>query len=343
VVTGAESTIRFVNPAYLDQMPHPDGELIGRRLDEVWSNVAEAGVLAAAQHTMHSGAPAAMERYEPRYPDGSSRCFEIRIIPLTWVGELAALIALWDTTPLEQARGAAEAAVRSRDEFISVASHELKTPIAGLLALAQLAGSRLARGRSLDDTQASDLIDQVRWQSERLNLLTGRLLDTSRIQAGTLALEREPTDLVALVRAIVRARVNERTIAVAAPDDLVADIDPMRIEQVVRNLLDNAIKYSPPDCPIEVQVGVASPGLARVAVRDHGPGIPVEHRPHIFEQFYRAHSASQVSGMGLGLHISRQIVELHDGSIEAEFPSDGGTCFLVTLPIAPRLPASNPA
>jgi PAS domain S-box-containing protein len=333
-VSGPQSTIRFVNPSYVNLMPHPEGELIGRELREVWPDAADVGVLATVDKTVRTGKADTVDRYEPRYADGSTRCFELRSIELNWLGEPGALIALWDITPLEQARAAAEAAVRTRDEFISVASHELKTPISGLLAVTQLAGSRLARGRSLDDEQVGELVEQVKWQAERLNLLTARLLDASRIRAGTLALEREPTDLVGLVRAIVRATVDDRSIVVAAPAELIADVDPLRLEQVLRNLLENARKYSPPGSPVEVEVSAESPGLARITVRDHGPGISSEHRPHIFEQFYRAHSGSQISGMGLGLHISRQIVELHAGSIDAEFPADGGTRFVVTLPIA---------
>jgi signal transduction histidine kinase len=119
-----------------------------------------------------------------------------------------------------------------------------------------------------------------------------------------------------------------------APAEVPIWADPLRIEQVVTNLLDNAIKYSPEGGPIEVDVDSVEPGTVRLAVRDHGIGVPPEHRGQIFERFYQAETVptKHASGMGLGLYISRQIVELHDGRIAAEFPPDGGTRFVVTLP-----------
>jgi signal transduction histidine kinase len=109
--------------------------------------------------------------------------------------------------------------------------------------------------------------------------------------------------------------------------------DPLRIEQVLTNLLDNAIKFSPQGGPVDVEVGSPDPGTARLAVRDRGIGIPPEHRGQLFERFYQAEAAgTYAAGMGLGLYISRQIVELHGGCITAEFPHDGGTRFVVTLP-----------
>ena len=170
-------------------------------------------------------------------------------------------------------------------------------------------------------------------QADRLSRLGTQLLDTSRIKAGRLALQPEPTDLAELVREVAGATLQPRTIVVQAPDRLVAEVDPLRLEQVVRNLIDNAIKYSPEDSPIEVSIAQPTADCARIAVRDHGIGVPPEHRASIFEPFYRAHPDGQTSGMGLGLHISRQIVELHGGRIAAEFPSDGGTRLVVTLPL----------
>src|SRR5262249_26468776 len=110
-------------------------------------------------------------------------------------------------------------------------------------------------------------------------------------------------------------------------------VDRLRIEQVLTNLLDNAIKFSPDGGPIEVNVDRPEPATARLVVRDHGIGVHPEHRSKIFERFYQAEPAAKhPAGMGLGLYISRQIVELHHGRITADFPSDGGTRFEVTLP-----------
>jgi signal transduction histidine kinase len=113
------------------------------------------------------------------------------------------------------------------------------------------------------------------------------------------------------------------------------NIDPLRIEQVVTNLLDNAIKYSPEGGQIEVTLTANEHEPVRLTVRDRGVGVPMEHRALIFDRFYQAHAGgplTSMAGMGLGLYISRQIVELHGGTIEAEFPEDRGTRLVVTLP-----------
>jgi signal transduction histidine kinase len=163
-----------------------------------------------------------------------------------------------------------------------------------------------------------------------------------RATADQLRLERAPTDVAALVRAAVKqaqARTERHTVALvveAEPDGVVwAEIDTARVEQVVTNLLDNAIKYSPDGGLIEVRLSHGAPGRLRLTVRDQGIGVPEEHRPHLFERFYQAHADTHRSGLGLGLYICRQIVARHGGEITAEFPPEGGTRMVVTLPVRP--------
>ena len=126
---------------------------------------------------------------------------------------------------------------------------------------------------------------------------------------------------------------SRHTLEVTAPDVLEAFVDEDRIIQVVTNLLDNAIKYSPDGGAIEVKLSVTPEHDACLVVRDHGVGIPVDRLDRLFERFYRAHMPDQFSGMGLGLFISRHVVELHGGSIGAESPPDGGAQFTVRLPL----------
>jgi two-component system OmpR family sensor kinase len=122
----------------------------------------------------------------------------------------------------------------------------------------------------------------------------------------------------------------------AAADKLEVCIDPLRIEQVLTNLVDNAIKHSPQGGAIDVSLSRVGEEQVEVVVRDHGPGVPPQHRAHIFERFYQANSTMGYSaGMGLGLYISREIVELHGGTIEAQFPEGGGSRFVVRLPARP--------
>jgi PAS domain S-box-containing protein len=235
-----------------------------------------------------------------------------------------------------QSRAEAEAALRVRDEFLSIASHELRTPLATLNGYAQLALRRLARDGHLQPDRIADALRAITTQSDKLNSLLSQLLDVSRLELGKLELERRPTDVVELVEQVVngaRTRDGERDITVCGPRSLAAEVDPLRLEQVLTNLLDNAIKYSPVGTSIEVDVVSAAAEALEIRVRDHGLGIPPERRQQIFERFYQAHGNGHKSGMGLGLFVSREIVELHGGTISAEFPEDGGSRFVVWLPL----------
>jgi PAS domain S-box-containing protein/excisionase family DNA binding protein len=236
-----------------------------------------------------------------------------------------------------QARAASEAAVRARDEFLSIASHELRNPLATVKGHCQLVLRRLDRDGRLDAKRATEALRAIACQSDKLNRLIDQLLNVSRLETGKLQLERQTVDVVAVVEQVVsnaRARGDDHAISVAAPGSIEIEVDPLRLEQVLTNLLDNAIKYSPKDGGIEVRVQSAEDVL-EIAVRDHGPGVPLEKRSLIFERFYQAHGNGHKSGLGLGLYVSRQIVELHGGEITAEFPSDGGSRFIVRLPLTP--------
>src|SRR5579884_383964 len=233
------------------------------------------------------------------------------------------------------AREAAESALRLRDEFLSIAAHELKTPITSLSGQAQLLLRRLERDGQLEPERLAQALGMIRGQSDKLARLLGRLLDVSRLEAGKLMLERQPTDLAVLVAQVVaeaRARGDLHPISLTAPPSLMADVDPLRLEQVLTNLLDNAVKYSPDGGPIEVVLARRDATTVELSVRDHGLGIPPERRGQIFERFYQAHAGDHRSGLGLGLYVSRQIVELHGGEIGVESPSDGGTRFTMRLP-----------
>jgi signal transduction histidine kinase len=173
-------------------------------------------------------------------------------------------------------------------------------------------------------------------QARRLGHLVSQLLDVSRVQAGRLMLDRRPTDLAELTRSVV-SHLGEQDeaarIVVRGAEHALASVDPLRIEQVLTNLLTNALKYGPRERPIMVDVQPEDSCLS-ISVRDYGPGIPRQRRRGLFDRFYQARAGDHRSGMGLGLYISRQIVEQHGGRIEAEFPRDGGTRLVVMLPLA---------
>jgi PAS domain S-box-containing protein len=275
--------------------------------------------------------------------------------------EALAIFAAHAATALERVRlahaqaahAAAEAAVRARDEFLSVAAHELKTPITSLRGYAQLLMRRFEREQRLDPEATGRALRALDQQSDKLSRLISQLLDVSRLEAGKLVLEREPTDLTQLLRdavAAAHARTAEHEVVFHASGGPVhAALDPLRMEQVATNLLDNAIKYSSQGGRIDVRVWQPDSGTVAFSVRDHGQGIPKAQQARVFERFYqvthaaprpggaeqgRPVGATHGAGMGLGLYISREIVERHGGTIAVDSPRGGGTRFTVTLPLA---------
>ncbi len=227
----------------------------------------------------------------------------------------------------------AQDAIKARDEFLSVAAHELKTPITNLLGFSQLMLRQLGKGGAPDPQRLQRSLTAIDLQSKKLAHLVSQLLDISRIEAGRLVLNQESVDVAALVEGVVAAQQasTQKHSLIVRTVPTTACVDPLRLEQVLTNLLDNAIKYSPDGGPITVSLQMSADTI-QISVCDQGLGIAAEHRPHIFDRFFQAHAKGYYGGMGLGLYISRQIVELHGGQLEVNFPSLGGTEFVITLP-----------
>jgi PAS domain S-box-containing protein len=235
---------------------------------------------------------------------------------------------------LEQAaRTAAEEAVRVRDDFVATAGHELRTPLTSLLMRVD------GLYRALHTGTPEDLVDRVgklATSGHRLATLIDQLLDVSRITSGRLRLEPEDVDMLALVGEVVARFADESaraqcTVCVRCDAHVRGSWDRLRIDQVVTNLLSNAIKYGRGK-PIELDVA-AKDGSALVRVTDHGIGIDREHRERLFSRFERAISAREYGGFGLGLWISRQIVEASGGTIEVESTPGRGSAFTFLLPL----------
>jgi signal transduction histidine kinase len=213
----------------------------------------------------------------------------------------------------------------------------LKTPVTNLHGYAQLLRRETAAERAPSPTRLDRSLSVIERESAKLDRLVRQLLDVARIEAGKLPVEYSPTDLVALLRGVVesaRLRSGRQALHLEGPAAMIAEVDALRIEQVMANVVDNALKYSPRESAVQITVDACGGGCVRMTVRDWGDGIPPESRPHIFDRFYQAHVESHTSGMGLGLWICRQIVELHGGRIWVEFPADGGTQIVVDLPTA---------
>ena len=227
----------------------------------------------------------------------------------------------------------AHEAVRLRDEFLSIASHELKTPLTALQL--QLQGV-LERAQSIDQ-KLTDKIHKAARASDRLAGLIEKLLDVSRIATGRLTLNPEPFDLVDVAHEVVERVREEATqagcsLSLETDGPIAGTWDRLRVDQVLTNLLANAMKYAA-GTPIEVSV--AQDGKTAVLeVRDAGPGLPKDDTDRIFGRFERA-TSTNYGGLGLGLYIARQIAEAHHGSVTARNLEGGGASFVVRLPLAP--------
>jgi PAS domain S-box-containing protein len=248
----------------------------------------------------------------------------------------------------EKARAEAERAIGARDEFLSIASHELRTPVTSLkLQIQLLARSLRGEGRvpfSIDNAAAK--VEIAEHQIERLATLIAALLDVSRIGAGQLVIEPRETDLSRMARDVAArfadtSAIDGGSIEVEADEPVIGRWDPMRLEQVITNLIANALKYGP-GCPIEVRVR-STPSSAVLSVRDHGIGIASENIERIFDRFERAVSPAAYGGLGLGLYITRHIVAAHGGSIHVASEPGEGAEFRVTLPLDAGAAGPRPA
>ncbi|HEY1012532.1 MAG TPA: ATP-binding protein [Herpetosiphonaceae bacterium] len=231
---------------------------------------------------------------------------------------------------------AARDAARVRDQFISVAAHELKNPLTTLLGMTQILKRRVEREATLGERDQRAL-GQINHQAQRLNKLISGLLDLSRLEDGQLSIERAPVDLAALLARVVEetaAGLTRHTIAFEPPAraPIIAG-DELRLEQVFHNILQNAVKYSPDGGEISVELASDSQRAA-VTISDQGEGIPAEALPHIFARFYRADNARSYPGMGVGLSVVKEIVSLHGGTVEAASEPGGGAVFTLLLPLA---------
>lgn len=259
---------------------------------------------------------------------------QFRSEDLTLAEELARRAAL----AVENARlyRLAREAVEVRDEFLSIASHELKTPITSLKLRLQMAQRSLAQNQAPNPEGLAKVFDISNAQVERLNSLIDDLLDVSRIQAGKLFLNPEEFELGTLVQEMVSRFSNDAMAArcpvqVIQSGPVVGKWDRTRCEQVLVNLFSNAIKYAPRN---PIHISVESKGeLARLTVRDFGPGIPKDKQERIFERYERVTNVRHTAGLGLGLFIVRQIIQAHHGRIWVESAPGAGCNFIVEMPL----------
>jgi signal transduction histidine kinase len=219
----------------------------------------------------------------------------------------------------------------ARREFVANASHELRTPLFSLGGFLELLDDE-----ELDEPTRREFLTSMREQVVRLTKLASDLLDLTRLDAGRLTVEREPVDLAALAEELAEefhpvAQGTEHSLQVAAPEPVFADADELRVLQIGRILVENALLHTPPGTSVRVRAALRD-GRAVLEVEDEGPGIAAEQVEQLFERFYRL-DGTRASGSGLGLAIARELAELMDGTIEVVSRS-GRTVFSLALPQA---------
>lgn len=231
---------------------------------------------------------------------------------------------------------------RQKDDFLAAAAHDLKTPLTTIKGVAQILQRRVGRWETPEAEKLIQDLARIDSTVSKMNLLINKLLDITRLQMDQpLTLEKRPTDLVAVTKAVIEDQqtVSKRhTVRLESETpEVIGSLDSFRIERVMTNLLSNSIRYSPQGGEIRVGIRQAIEADMRwgvITVCDTGLGIPAPDLPHIFDRFYRAGNVEgKIAGAGIGLAGVRQIVEQHGGSISAQSDERGGTVFTVRLPL----------
>ncbi|MBE3558061.1 MAG: PAS domain-containing protein [Ktedonobacteraceae bacterium] len=342
----SDGTISYANPAAAQLLGRPHGELSGKPLNQCWyplrGKPAQGGqfspwgfvaVRALCGETIRSKETLIIK------PDGS------RVITLTSGAPLfaengimtGAMIVFQDVTMQKSLE-------EHKNEFLSIVNHELRTHITIIQGFAEILQLKLAQDQPLD-TLTHYAITSISEQSQHMTGLIEEMLDLSRLEREQLTLRCERHDLLAIIRRVLGSqRVTTRlhqirlTLEGIGPtEELIASVDEQRIVQVLNNLLNNAIKYSPGGGDIEIGVRRtdAPPGNeAMIWVRDQGIGIPADAIPHIFKRFHRARNLDpSFSGFGVGLYLVNEVVTRHRGRVWVESTEGKGSTFYVVLPL----------
>jgi PAS domain S-box-containing protein len=346
VIADEQGIILTVNQSAEALFGYPRSDLAGRPIEILLPPRSRV------MHQVHRASYQAAPRRRPMglgidlsglRRDGTEFPAEISLAPIQVDGKPCTIAAVRDVAERrkveERARlwRKAQEEVRERDEFLSIASHELRTPITALQLQLQLLQKATHRLQGAAPQILDPKLRSLERQTRRLSLLVNELLDVSRMRLGRLELRYEEVDLAEVARETARyvetevGRSGSRLALDLAPAP--GKYDRLRLEQVVGNLLVNAGKFGEGK-PVALRVRPDG-GFAILEVSDQGIGIPPEHQARVFERFQRAVPARHFGGLGLGLYVARQIVEAHGGSIEVASEAGAGATFTVRLPREP--------
>ncbi len=271
------------------------------------------------------------------FPDGLTHCDGERLSTLeAFISQLATAC---ERSRLSEENEQARVQVKSeqlRSSLLSSISHDLRTPLATITGAAS---GIMEAGDKVNLNECKELAAEIFHESRRLNRLVGNLLDMTRVESGALEIKKEPQPVDEVIGAAIsyfEEQLESRSVETEIPDDLpMISGDAVLLQQLMINLLENALKYTPPDSPLLFKAKPAEDNaeFITIEVSDRGPGIPEEMRSQIFQKFVRAKSRSSAGGAGLGLAICQGIVEAHGGKLGVSERAGGGATFWFTLPV----------
>ncbi len=317
LIADSHGQVRFANPAARKLFESPDA--LGRSLTEV---IRHHQLVEAWQRCRQTGE---LQSESLELP-ARRQFLQLVVIPDRFAG--GSLLLVQDLTRVRRLETV-------RRDFVSNISHELRTPLASLKALTET----LQNGALADPEAGPRFLGRMVTEVDALTQMAQELLDLSKIESGQIALELasvRPKQLLASAAERMKTQAERAglTLRVECPDDLPAvQADHLRLEQVLVNLIHNAVKFTRPGREV-LLFADSAPGAVRFAVRDPGVGIPADELPRIFERFYRVDKSRAGSGTGLGLSIARHVVEAHGGKIWAESEEGRGSTFFFTIPQA---------
>lgn len=318
VTVNKDLRFTYVNNKAQKYLDKPAAELLGKRLKNVFST-RESVFLKKVEKVLATKNSMVIEDFSPLL----KMWLQIHIYPT----RDGASIYFNDITEKKESE-------KRKDDFISVASHELRTPVTSIYSLSQLINKKLTTNSDASLKKYSLMIEK---QADRLVKLCNDLLDVKRFQNKRLALNLEKTDLYLFIKQTVTTYNNSNgthTISFHGKQKYFVRIDKERFTQVMVNLMNNAVKYSPDSKKVAVRL-TSDKGHLIISIRDYGPGIEKKHQKNIFSQFYRIKqsSSNQQEGLGLGLYISSEIIKKHGGQLWVESEISKGSTFFIKLPI----------
>ena len=299
-------------------------------------------VMEEWKKTLESGEPSEME-FPIKNAHGQFRWFLTQMVPMK--NEKGEIIRWFGTnTDIDEQkkiRQELQKSINDRDEFISIASHEMKTPLTSMKMQFDITKMNFKKSnyKSLDPEKLEKMFEVTDRQIGRLTGLIEDMLDVSRVSFGNLPIERENVNLNKLIYAVIdkialQLKQSKNTVHVTADKEIIGFWDYSRLEQVITNILMNSTKYSAgTDIAIDLSLNKDN---ACIKIRDYGMGIPKEMQNKIFSRFERAVSANNISGMGLGLYITKEILNRHHGTIKVESELGQGALFIIELPLGDK-------